>query len=935
MDWHRMPAEQAARALKTDVEQGLDNGEVRRRQNQYGPNALPAKPPVPPWRMFLAQFNDFMVLVLLGATLVSAFLGETGDALTITVIVILNAVVGFIQEYRAERSLEMLKELSAPLATTVRGGGPVRVATAELVPGDVVLLEAGDRVPADVRLSESQGLQVEEAAFTGESLPVAKTVAPISSVVAGRAVSERTNMAFMSTIVTRGRGRGVVVAIGPETEIGHIAHMLESIEEEKTPLQKRLQHLGKWLVAGFFLTCLAVFVLGVSSGAPWKNTFMTAVSLAVAAIPEGLPAVVTIALALGVQRMIRRRAIVRKLPAVETLGSTTVICSDKTGTLTQNSMTVTRMMTCDGEYGLPGNVDTNLKLALEIGVLCNNARLPKQERRRSGPGGGARQSLGDPTEIALLRAGFVAADLDRQSLERQWPRLGELPFDSDRKMMSTIHRQPQGGAILCSKGAAEVSIPRCRLAKRGGKTTALGENQLDSIRAQVAAYGRGGLRVLAFAYRPLAPDEVRKWESWSERRLAPDPERASREFERDLVFVGLSAMLDPPRPEVEKAIAKASRAGIRTIMITGDHADTAASIAEKLGLLRPQRAAPETQQYSRNAAPPPVVTGTDLEAASDEELAAMVAKVNIFARVSPHHKIRIVRGLKQQGEIVAMTGDGVNDAPAIKEADIGIAMGQTGSDVSKEASDLVLSDDNYATIVAAVEEGRGIYDNIRKFIRYLLASNVGEVLVMFFASVWNLPLPMVAMQLLWMNLVTDGLPAIALGMDPPSESVMERPPRPPGESILARGLLKAVLFQGFILGVAVFALFAWALFAGRTVETARTMAFTALVVAQLTYVFRCRSESISLLDTNPLGNPFLVMAVAASFAMQWAVLYIPAMQPFFSTVPLSSGEWAPVLIAAIGSAVLTDIVASVRRYFLWIAGRHRRSSPLSVRSRIF
>ncbi|MCL4517019.1 MAG: calcium-translocating P-type ATPase, SERCA-type [Firmicutes bacterium] len=910
--WCRRTVEEVVQAWQSDLEKGLPGSKAAARLKKHGPNQLPERKKASPLGMFFAQFKDLMVEVLLAATLISLILGEIEDAVTIMVIVILNAILGFVQEYKAEKSLEALKRLSAPHARVIRDGRQEEIPAEELVTGDLVALEAGDRVPADLRLVEVFAMEMEEAAFTGESHPVAKHTRPLTG--GAVALGDQKNMAFMSTIVTRGHGKGIVVATGAQTQMGKIADLMQNVAEEPTPLQKRLEELGKWLVAIAGLTCGAVFAAGMVHGQSFQTMFLTGVSLAVAAIPEGLPAVVTIALALGVQRMIRRNAIIRKLPAVETLGCTTAICSDKTGTLTQNEMTITRVYAAkqlysvsgsgygpEGEFRQAGQAVQPRKVpvlarVLEIGALCNNARLsnleapqPPQKARRTGR---ERQKTfwqvdGDPTEGALLTLA-AKGGLPREALLQTYRLIGEIPFDSDRKMMTTLHRDAHGNRFAFVKGAADIILPKCRWrAENAAAPSLLGDQETREILSVADHLAGEALRVLAIAYR-----------MWPASASLPEDPAA---VERDLIFAGLAGMMDPPRPEVAEAIRTAQRAGIRTLMVTGDHARTALAVARQLGL---------AQDPSR------VVSGVELDRMDDRQLGKTLEKAAVFARVSPEHKIRIVRALKAQGEIVAMTGDGVNDAPAVKEADIGVSMGQKGTDVTREASAVVLADDNYATIVAAIEQGRGIYDNIRKFIRYLLACNVGEILVMLATTLMGLPLPLVAIQILWMNLVTDGLPAIALGVDPIDPGVMKRPPRRPSEGVFADHLLMKILIQGVFISLGTVAVFVLILGSGRSLETARTVAFTTLVAAQLVFVFRCRSERLSLWQINPGANPFLLIAVAISFAMQLLVIYSPQLQAVFKTVPLGSGEWSLIVFFAMGGTVLTDLAVFVRRRVL-------------------
>ena len=928
-EYYQQPVETVLRELGTGADIGLSSNEVEKRVRQYGSNRL-AEPTRPSLLIsFLHQFQDFMVMVLIGATMISAVLGETADALAILAIIMCNALLGFIQEYKAERSLEALHELAAPTCVVLRDGRETQIEAAGLVPGDIVFLASGQRVPADGRLLDTNLLAIEEAALTGESHAVEKAADYVPSV--SQPVGDRRNSVFMGTTVVRGKGRFVVTDIGMDTQIGKIAAMIHAVPLELTPLQKRLEQLGKHMVAGCLLVVGLVFLAGVLQGFPVYRMFLTGVSLAVAAIPEGLPAVVTIALAVGVQRMSRRNAIVRHLPAVETLGCATVICSDKTGTLTQNIMTVREVRVANAAYQVTGvgyspkgdilttegrrlsTIDEDLEYALLAGVICNNARIYPPVERRGGikglwrklkPGNGndrkdAEWSLvGDPTEGALLVAG-AKADIYREDLELTHRVIGELPFDSRRKRMTVVTQVPGQIPIAWTKGAPDVVLDLCTHILKNGRVVPLSFGDRQKIRHQYEAMSSSALRVLAVARRQYPSAAL---ERPLHRRIA------EREVERELTFLGLVGMIDPPRPEAVRAIASANRAGIRTIMVTGDHVNTAVAISRELGLLPGEGLA---------------LTGAALDKMDDRELQNAIGRVNVFARVQPEHKVRIVRALKAQGEIVGMTGDGVNDGPAVKEADIGIAMGRTGTDVTKEASDMVLADDNFATIVAAVEEGRVIYDNIRKFIRYLLGCNVGEVLTMLLATIAGLPLPLLPIQILWMNLVTDGLPAIALSIDPGDADIMNRNPRSPQEGIFARGLHLRITSQGFLIGICTLVVFALELFLGSgSLESARTMAFTALVMSQLLFVFQCRSEEHRVWEIGIFGNLWLVGAVLISMAMHLGVLYIPMLQPVFKTVPLVFGQWALVLFFSGWSTIFADIVLSIyqhaRRRLAWM-----------------
>lgn len=886
--WYEMTPDEALHELKSSPTQGLPDQEVGLRRERYGDNALTEKKGISPISLFLNQFKDFMVLVLVVATLVSGLLGEYLDAITIIVIILMNGILGFVQEFRAERSLRALKELSAPMAKVIRNGAQVDIHASELVPGDIVVLESGDRIPADLRFIEVSGLYVEESALTGESVPVSKMTDRIEG--AEVALGDQKNCGFMGTMVTRGSAKAVVTRTGMATEMGKIADLLQSTDVMETPLQHRLDQLGKILIVIALVLTVMVVVAGIMHGQPMYGMFLAGVSLAVAAIPEGLPAIVTIALALGVQRMIRRKAIVRKLPSVETLGCASVICSDKTGTLTQNKMTVThlwsggRILEVTGEGHEPSGdvlwegkpIDLRKELAvrrlMQISVLCNNAALIQEQpadRKKTGKERPSWFIKGDPTEGALVVLA-AKAGMTQHSLAGIYNRLKEFPFDSDRKRMSVLVEH-QGGQLVYTKGAPDVLLQRCSYILWDGHVIPLTDTVRQKVAAANEAMARSALRVLGFAYRDVKPGEACESES---------------EAEGGMIFVGLAGMIDPPRKEVRSAIYKCRQAGIKTVMITGDHQATAEAIADRLGMI------------PRGGL---TLSGPQLTMMSDEELDEKVEDIYVYARVSPEHKLRIVKALQKRGHVVAMTGDGVNDAPAIKAADIGVAMGITGTDVTKEASSLVLSDDNFATIISAIEEGRGIYENIRKFIRYLLASNVGEILTMFIAMMLGMPLPLVPIQILWVNLVTDGLPAMALGVDQSEGDLMQHKPRKAKESIFARRLGWKILSRGVLIGLCTLAAF-WLVLRDNpgdadNLTRAQTVAFSTLVMAQLIHVFDCRS-SRSIFHRNILENRYLVVAVLSSVILMLGVVYIEALQPIFKTVGLSFREWALVFVFA-------------------------------------
>lgn len=895
--WHRIGAKELEEVLGVQPQQGLGDGEAAQRRESSGFNELSEGKRLSPVTLFLNQFKDFMVLVLMGATLVSGLLGEYLDAVTIVAIILLNGVLGFVQEFRAERSLRALKGLSAPTAKVVRDGSMKVIPARDLVPGDIVLLESGDRIPADVRWLQCSSVYAEESALTGESVPVAKHAEAIYA--EDVALGDQKNIGFLGTMVTRGTGRAVVVRTGMDTEMGKIADLLQNTDEQETPLQHRLEQLGKILIYVSLGLTIVVVLAGILHGQPAPAMFLAGVSLAVAAIPEGLPAIVTIALALGVQRMIKRKAIVRKLPSVETLGCASVICSDKTGTLTQNKMTVTALWTGGRElevtgegYAPVGGVfekgrpvdlknEQGLRRMMQIGALCSNAEiaetaLSQPRGKKKGKGDEENDTApttwelkGDPTEGALV-ALSAKMGLTAQTLAVTFQREHEFPFDSERKLMSVIASHP-GGRLLCTKGAPDVLLGNCAyILWEGQVVPCTGTLRQKVLEANERMAGQA-LRVLGLAYRDL--------------RQGENP-GSEKEAESQLIFAGLAGMIDPPRKEVRDAIHVTRRAGIKTVMITGDHGTTAEAIANQLGIL------------PRGGS---VLTGSQLARMEDDELDRISDNVYVYARVSPEHKLRIVKSLQRRGHVVAMTGDGVNDAPAIKAADIGISMGITGTDVTKEASALVLGDDNFSTIVAAIEEGRSIYENIRKFIRYLLASNVGEILTMFFAMMMGLPLPLVPIQILWVNLVTDGLPAMALGVDQPEKDLMEHKPRGAKENIFARRLGWKIISRGFLIGLCTLAAF-WLTLrtapdsAAQLVQ-AQSVAFATLVMAQLIHVFDCRS-SRSIFHRNPFQNKYLVLAVLSSVVLMLAVMYIPVMQPVFKTVPLGLRDWALVLVMA-------------------------------------
>ncbi|WP_028398955.1 calcium-translocating P-type ATPase, SERCA-type [Ectobacillus panaciterrae] len=886
MNWHELRAHEVEKKTKTNVKAGLTEQEVNSRLKQFGPNELQEAKRPSALVVFLSQFKDFMVLVLLGATVISALLGEMVDAVAIVAIVIINGILGFFQERRAEKSMEALKELTAPQVTVLRNRKWVKIPSKGLVLGDIIKFSSGDRIGADVRVIEASSLYIEESALTGESVPVQKKIEAIKGANIG--IGDQANMAFMGTMVTRGSGIGAVVGTGMNTAMGQIANMLQNAEENETPLQRRLEQLGKILiVVALSLTALVVLV-GVYQGNNGYHMFLAGVSLAVAAIPEGLPAIVTVALSLGVQRMIKKKSIVRKLPAVETLGCASVICSDKTGTMTQNKMMVTHLWSGGKTWNVNGQgyspagefsqderkvnpaATRPVQQLLMFGCLCNNANIIKKKKEYV--------LDGDPTEGALVAAAMKAG-LTRDLLSDQFQVIKEFPFDSSRKMMSVIIRDKQGKKFLVTKGAPDVLLQISNTILWNEKQQPMTILYRNEVQGAIHALGSQALRTIAIAYKPL-----RETDSYANERDA----------ENDLMFIGLQGMIDPPRPEVKQAVQECREAGIRTIMITGDHKVTAMAIAKQLDIL------PEGGK---------VVEGAELSKMAVDDLENIVEETYVFARVSPEHKLKIVKALQNKGHIVAMTGDGVNDAPAIKASDIGVAMGITGTDVAKEASSLILLDDNFATIKAAIQEGRNIYENIRKFIRYLLASNVGEILVMLFAMILALPLPLVPIQILWVNLVTDGLPAMALGLDAPEDDVMKRKPRHPKEGVFSRGLGWKILSRGFLIGLVTLLAFIIAYNQNPSeLKYAQTVAFATLVLSQLILVFDCRSER-SIYHRNPFGNMYLVGAVFISMFLMLVVIYYPPLQPIFDTMPIKARDW--MLIAALSAIPTFLLVGSL------------------------
>lgn len=820
---------------------GLSTREAEKRVKSYGLNELKHNKKKSPVLIFLAQFNDFLVWVLIGATIISGFIGDKADAITILIIVIVNAILGFVQEFRTEKSLEALQELAAPTCKVIRDGNIKVVSSKELTIGDLVVLEAGDRIPADGTFIDAANMVVDESLLTGESVGISKDT------------TKGKNSGFMGTIVLKGRGLIIIDAIGMKTEMGKIANLLDNIEEDKSPLRERLDSLGKILVVMCIVVCLIVTILGIIRGNDITEMFLLGVSLAVAAIPEGLAAIVTVALALGVGRMLKRNALVRKLPAVETLGCTSVICSDKTGTLTQNKMTVKEILVNGRIYELDKEKIYDCEKLKKAFIYCNDANYNYEIKDIE------KAVMGDPTETALVKA-FYKDSKELQKFVEKSKRVYEISFDSTRKMMTVIMNE-NGKETCYMKGAPERVLEKCNSVLENGKVKPLTYQKKKQIYSYIEAMSNRALRCIAAAYKE---ENLVKNES----------------VECDLIFLGVAGSMDPPRIEVKDAVLKCKMAGIKPIMITGDHKNTALAIAKSINICNSDDQA---------------VTGDELEGMSDSELVKKVNKIRVFARVSPNHKLRIVRAFKKNNNIVAMTGDGVNDAPAIKEADIGVAMGISGTDVTKEAAAMVLMDDNFATIVSAVEEGRVIYDNIRKFIRYLLSCNLGEVLTMFLASLFYLPNPLTPIQILFVNLATDGLPAIALGVDPPDKDIMRQSPREKNEGIFARGLWEKIIVRGSLIGVCTLLSFMSGRYYGMDLATCRTITMCTLVMSQLLHVFECRSERHSIFEINIFSNIYLLGAVLVSMTMICCILYIPFLSGIFNTVALNLGQWLLVI----------------------------------------
>ena len=884
-EWHALHVEEVFKRLKTQ-EEGLKPDVAAQRLTEYGPNELQAAHHISPWEILFEQFKNVLIIILIIATALSAFLGEGVDAIAIAVIVLFAVGLGFVQEYRAERAIEALRQMAAPTATVLRNGEEEEIPAREVVPGDVMLLSPGDKIPADARLIEAINLQVEEAALTGESVPVEKHIQPISG--GSLAVGDRKNMVYGGTAVTYGRGRALATATGMETEFGKIAQLLQMVETGKTPLQENLDKVGHMLARAAFVIVALIVGAGLFRGQPLIEMILFGIALAVAVVPEALPAVVTISLAIGVQRMVKRHALIRRLPAVETLGSTTVICSDKTGTLTKDEMTVRKIFVTGetmevsgagyephGQFSIDGaSVDPSeaLKRLLRGAALDSDAHIVHGETDKRW------HVKGDPTEGALVVAA-AKAGLKKMDLDKTYPRVNEIPFTSETKRMTTLHKM-DGKVVAFSKGAPEFIIESCtrQLAASGEEIAldAAGREQILEAARQMAA---SALRVLAVASRSDAHIE---------------------NAEQEMTFLGLLGMIDPPRPEAKEAIRTCEQAGIKVVMITGDHPLTAQAVARELGLLKNGR----------------VITGSELEAMSDEDFKKEVDSIEVYARVSPTHKLRVVTALQEQGHIVAMTGDGVNDAPALKKADIGIAMGITGTDVTKEAAAMTLTDDNFASIVAAVEEGRGIFGNIKKYLMYLLSSNIGEILLMAVAVLLGMPLPLATVQILYINLATDGLPALALSVDPPERDLMKRAPRNPRIGIFTRPVVILMVIGGIWLAIVNLALFSWALSTGRSSDEARTMVFVSVVLFEFFKAYNFRSDRNSVFQ-KPFANKWLNLAIVWELVLLSLIVYLPILQIPFGTFSLPLVDWMIIIPLAVSIVPVLELAKwMVRRgYF--------------------
>ncbi|KNZ41692.1 ATPase [Acetobacterium bakii] len=853
--------------LKVNPLTGLNSSEVEERSKIHGKNKMDEGERRSFGIMFVSQFKDFLILVLIAAAIISGLLGEISDTILILIIVLINALIGAVQEKKAEDSMEALKKLTIPEAKVLRNGQREIIKSEDLVPGDIVFLDAGDFIPADGRLIEEASLKITESSLTGESMPVHKSVADIKD--PETALGDRKNSVYMSSMVNYGRGKYVVTATGMKSEIGKIAGMIQGTETIQTPLQKRLDELGKVLAIGAIVACIAVFVIGLFRGGDPYLLFLTAVSLAVAAIPEGLPAVVTVVLAIGVQKLVAKNAIIRKLPAVETLGCASVICSDKTGTLTQNKMTIKKVYANGEVMDVSELKEKTLsgpeKMVAQIGLLCNDASIVT--------GKDSIQEMGDPTEVAMVAFGGLL-DYDKITEEKKFPRIAELPFDSSRKLMTTVHKIDECWYSF-TKGAPDVMIERAGYFFTDNEIVPMNDMLTEKIHSSNNALSNDSYRVIAYSYK----------------KYDIEPEISFEELEHDFIFCGMTGMIDPPREEVKESIRICKKAGIKTVMITGDHKNTAVAIAKQLDIFEENSIA---------------LTGVELARLTDKELQHQIEAIKVYARVAPEHKVRIVEAWQKKGQVVAMTGDGVNDAPALKKADIGCAMGITGTDVSKEAAEMILTDDNFATIVSAVEEGRGIYANIKKSIHFLLSCNIAEVLILFIATMVGLIQPLLPIQILWINLVTDSLPALALGVEKNDPNIMNERPRSPKESVFAHGLGRRIIFHGIILAMITLTVFQIGL-VNYSVDVARTMCFAVLAFSQLTHAINVRSEKKSLFSAQLFTNRYLWGALAISSALQLSVLLIPILQPIFHVVGMDAVQWFVVIIGSLMPLVVVEL----------------------------
>jgi Ca2+-transporting ATPase len=903
--WYNLDIAEVVSSLDSNAE-GLTPAEAKKRLAQYGPNELAEKKKTSPFMLWLGQFKDFLIIILLVAVVLSAILGEVTDAIVIFVIVLFATTLGFIQEYRAERAMEALKRMSAPTSSVIRDGQEIEIPAREIVPGDVVTIQTGDKIPADCRLTEAVNLKTDEAPLTGESVPIEKTVAPLPGEVS---IGDRRNMAFMGTTAVWGRGKAIVTSTGMQTEFGKIATLIQEVEEEPTPLQVNLNKMGKFIAYAALAICFVLAGIGILRGHEILEMLIWGVSLAIAAVPEALPAVVTIGLAIGVRQMAKRNALIRRLHAAETLGCTTVICSDKTGTLTQDEMTV-RCIYVDGKIiGVTGvgyepkgefhlneraidvSKDIPLQTLLQIGALCNDTSLASTN--------GFWSIKGDPTEGALLVIG-AKAGLSAQELNAQFPRTDEIPFSSERKRMTTIHSSYEGN-IAYSKGAPEVILDFSSYILKGSKESPLTEKDKAEALGIATQMAGDALRVLGLAYKRLTG--------------LPAPKE---DAEAGMVFVGLVGMIDPPREEVKGAVKLCDQAGIKSVMITGDHKLTAVAIAKELGILKEGGMA---------------LTGAEVDKLSDEEFEALASKIDVYARVSPAHKLRVIEALAKKGNVVAMTGDGINDAPALKRADIGIAMGITGTDVTKETADMVLTDDNFASIVAAVEEGRHIFGNVKKYLVYLLSCNLGEILLMAVAILFGTSfglargvIPLVAIQILYVNLATDGLPAIALSVDPPDPDIMKQKPRPRNQTIFTKEVNSYLMLIGIWTSVASFGVFVWAINSGKTFAEAQTLCFVSLVILEFFNAFNCRSFDYSLFKIGPAGNKWLLAAIGWEIGMLCLVVYLPPLQGPFQTYALSAQDWGICILTGASVFIIVEISKFVRSLL------RRRNLTFSLRA---